>query len=164
MRAGVLLARSKHAWQLPERPAAPLCPSQPHCRRPGQLGRRRRLGEGPEGGGQRGSRHTAGRGGAGRGGGGGGGWTDQRAWCARTEKNPRPRTRCGPRIRTLVENGVKLRQRSLFVIVGDKGRDQVGGPAGSPALEWRLPRLNGAWLVAGVRVQTPRGPGRRGRR
>jgi hypothetical protein len=30
-----------------------------------------------------------------------------------------------PRIRTLVENGVKLRQRSLFVIVGDKGRDQV---------------------------------------
>lgn len=29
------------------------------------------------------------------------------------------------RIRTLVENGVKLRHRSLFVIVGDKGRDQV---------------------------------------
>jgi len=29
------------------------------------------------------------------------------------------------RIRTLVENGVKTRQRSLFVIVGDKGRDQV---------------------------------------
>lgn len=29
------------------------------------------------------------------------------------------------RIRTLVENGVKLHQRSLFVIVGDKGRDQV---------------------------------------
>eukprot|EP00891_Asterochloris_glomerata_P009605 jgi/Astpho2/9605/Aster-03877 len=29
------------------------------------------------------------------------------------------------RIRTLVENCVKLRQRSLFVIVGDKGRDQV---------------------------------------
>lgn len=33
------------------------------------------------------------------------------------------------RIRTLVENCVKLRQRSLFVIVGDKGRDQVTGPA-----------------------------------
>jgi hypothetical protein len=30
------------------------------------------------------------------------------------------------RIRTLVENGVKTRQRSMFVIVGDKGRDQVG--------------------------------------
>lgn len=29
------------------------------------------------------------------------------------------------RIRTLVENGVKLRQRSLFVIVGDRGRDQA---------------------------------------
>lgn len=29
------------------------------------------------------------------------------------------------RIRTLVENCVALRQRSLFVIVGDKGRDQV---------------------------------------
>jgi N-acetyltransferase 10 len=29
------------------------------------------------------------------------------------------------RIRTLVENGVKTRQRSMFVIVGDKGRDQV---------------------------------------
>ena len=29
------------------------------------------------------------------------------------------------RIRTLVENNVALKQRSLFVIVGDKGRDQV---------------------------------------
>ncbi len=29
------------------------------------------------------------------------------------------------RIRTLVENCVKLRQRGLFVIIGDKGRDQV---------------------------------------
>lgn len=29
------------------------------------------------------------------------------------------------RIRTLVENCVKLRQRSMFVIIGDKGRDQV---------------------------------------
>ncbi|CAI7767542.1 unnamed protein product, partial [Closterium sp. NIES-54] len=29
------------------------------------------------------------------------------------------------RIRTLVENGVKSRQRSMFVIVGDKGREQV---------------------------------------
>jgi N-acetyltransferase 10 len=29
------------------------------------------------------------------------------------------------RIRTLIENGVKMRHRSLFVIVGDKGRDQV---------------------------------------
>ena len=29
------------------------------------------------------------------------------------------------RIRTLVENCVKTRQRGLFVIIGDKGRDQV---------------------------------------
>ena len=29
------------------------------------------------------------------------------------------------RIRTLVENCVALRQRSLYVIVGDKGRDQI---------------------------------------
>jgi len=35
------------------------------------------------------------------------------------------RKKVDPRIRTLVENGVKLRQRSLFIIVGDKGRDQV---------------------------------------
>lgn len=35
------------------------------------------------------------------------------------------RKKVDQRIRTLVENGVKLHQRSLFVIVGDKGRDQV---------------------------------------
>ncbi|CAM6087692.1 unnamed protein product [Calypogeia fissa] len=35
------------------------------------------------------------------------------------------RKKVDSRIRTLVENGVKTRQRSLFVIVGDKGRDQV---------------------------------------
>lgn len=29
------------------------------------------------------------------------------------------------RIRTLIENGVKTRTRSLFVIVGDRGKDQV---------------------------------------
>ena len=35
------------------------------------------------------------------------------------------RKKVDPRIRTLVENGVKARQRSMFVIVGDKARDQV---------------------------------------
>jgi len=30
-----------------------------------------------------------------------------------------------PRVRTLVENGVTLRQRTMFVLVGDRGRDQV---------------------------------------
>jgi N-acetyltransferase 10 len=29
------------------------------------------------------------------------------------------------RIRVLIENGVKLGHRTLFAIVGDKGRDQV---------------------------------------
>lgn len=29
------------------------------------------------------------------------------------------------RIRTLIENGVASRQRSMFVVVGDRGRDQV---------------------------------------
>ena len=36
------------------------------------------------------------------------------------------RKKIDARIRTLVENCVKLRQRGLFIIVGDKGRDQVG--------------------------------------
>ena len=35
------------------------------------------------------------------------------------------RKKVDQRIRTVVENGVKLHQRSMFVIVGDKGRDQV---------------------------------------
>ena len=35
------------------------------------------------------------------------------------------RKKVDSRIRTLVENGVKSRHRSLFVIVGDKGRDRV---------------------------------------
>lgn len=35
------------------------------------------------------------------------------------------RKKVDSRIRTLVENCVKLRQRGMFVIIGDKGRDQV---------------------------------------
>ena len=30
------------------------------------------------------------------------------------------------RIRTLIENGVKLNQRTLMVVIGDNGKDQVG--------------------------------------
>ena len=30
-----------------------------------------------------------------------------------------------PRVRTLIENGTALRQRTMFVLVGDRGRDQV---------------------------------------
>lgn len=36
-----------------------------------------------------------------------------------------PLKKVDSRIKTLIENGVALRQRSLFVVVGDKGRDQV---------------------------------------
>lgn len=35
------------------------------------------------------------------------------------------RKKVDPRIRMMIENGVKSKQRSMFVIVGDKGRDQV---------------------------------------
>eukprot|EP00955_Chlamydomonas_euryale_P012795 138014-Chlamydomonas_euryale.AAC.9 len=35
------------------------------------------------------------------------------------------RKKIDARIRTLVENCVKLRQRGLFVVIGDKARDQV---------------------------------------
>ncbi len=35
------------------------------------------------------------------------------------------RKKIDARIRTLIENCVKLRQRGLMVIIGDKGRDQV---------------------------------------
>lgn len=35
------------------------------------------------------------------------------------------RKKIDSRIRTLIENGVHTRQRSMFVIVGDRGRDQV---------------------------------------
>lgn len=35
------------------------------------------------------------------------------------------RKKVDSRVRTLIENGVKLSQRSLVVLVGDKGRDQV---------------------------------------
>lgn len=35
------------------------------------------------------------------------------------------RKKIDARIRTMVENCVKLRQRGLFVIIGDKAREQV---------------------------------------
>jgi N-acetyltransferase 10 len=35
------------------------------------------------------------------------------------------RKKVDSRIRTLVENCVRLRQRAMLVIIGDKGRDQV---------------------------------------
>ena len=38
------------------------------------------------------------------------------------------------RVRVLIENGVALRHRTMFVIVGDKGRDQVSVSCSSSAL------------------------------
>eukprot|EP00976_Prorocentrum_cordatum_P112231 1195500-Prorocentrum_minimum.AAC.12 len=38
------------------------------------------------------------------------------------------------RVRTLIENGIKTRHRSIVVIVGDKGRDQVGHPLIPPCM------------------------------
>lgn len=35
------------------------------------------------------------------------------------------RKKVDDRIRTMIENGVKARHRSMFVIIGDKSRDQV---------------------------------------
>ncbi|KAG6595095.1 RNA cytidine acetyltransferase 2, partial [Cucurbita argyrosperma subsp. sororia] len=35
------------------------------------------------------------------------------------------RKKVDERIRTLIENGVKSRYRSMFVIIGDKSRDQI---------------------------------------
>uniref|UniRef100_A0A2C9UWN6 TmcA/NAT10 N-terminal domain-containing protein n=1 Tax=Manihot esculenta TaxID=3983 RepID=A0A2C9UWN6_MANES len=35
------------------------------------------------------------------------------------------RKKVDERIRTLIQNGVKLRHRSMFVIIGDKSRDQI---------------------------------------
>ena len=35
------------------------------------------------------------------------------------------RKKVDERIRTLIENGVKTRHRSIFVIIGDKSRDQA---------------------------------------
>jgi N-acetyltransferase 10 len=36
-----------------------------------------------------------------------------------------PKKKVDERIRTLIENGVKTRNRSFFVIVGDRGKDQA---------------------------------------
>ncbi|CAK9328059.1 unnamed protein product [Citrullus colocynthis] len=35
------------------------------------------------------------------------------------------RKKVDDRIRTLIQNGANARHRSLFVVIGDKGRDQV---------------------------------------
>ena len=66
------------------------------------------------------------------------------------------RKKVDQRIRTLVENGVKLHQRSMFVIVGDRGRD--------PARRERLPcgrgaerRNSAAFLLRGTRADSRRG-------
>jgi len=44
---------------------------------------------------------------------------------AKESKKKRMKKKIDSRIKTLIENGVTSNHRSLFVIVGDKGRDQV---------------------------------------
>ena len=36
-----------------------------------------------------------------------------------------PRKKVDERVRTLIENGVKTNTRSFFVLVGDRGKDQI---------------------------------------
>lgn len=36
------------------------------------------------------------------------------------------------RVKTLIENGIQLHERSLIVLVGDRGRDQVEPPPFPP--------------------------------
>ena len=36
-----------------------------------------------------------------------------------------PKKKIDSRVRTLIENGIKQRHRTMFVLVGDKGREQV---------------------------------------
>ena len=63
------------------------------------------------------------------------------------------RKKVDSRIRTLVENCVKLGQRSLFVIVGDKGRDQVRPVARLPScLPARPPARLHACCMPGTAV------------
>ena len=46
------------------------------------------------------------------------------------------------RIRVLIENGIQLNHRSLIVVVGDKGRDQVLSP---PAMSLISPFPTGCY-------------------
>lgn len=52
------------------------------------------------------------------------------------------RKKVDPRIRMMIENGVKSKQRTMFVIVGDKGRDQV--------ISWRIAAENDicSWIFS----------------
>lgn len=40
------------------------------------------------------------------------------------------------RIRVMIENGVKLGHRSMFIIVGDKARDQVSSLLNKSFCNW----------------------------
>lgn len=51
-----------------------------------------------------------------------------------------PRKKVDPRIKTLIENGVKTRHRSFLVLVGDRGRDQVRMRRGAAAVRPTLRR------------------------
>ena len=42
------------------------------------------------------------------------------------------------RIRVMIENGVKLGHRTLFILVGDKGRDQVNKFTETMLILWKI--------------------------
>jgi hypothetical protein len=67
------------------------------------------------------------------------------------------RKKVDQRIRTLVENSVKLHQRSMFVIVGDRGRDQAR-PRPACALHAARPCAAGACCAARRAAAQCRGP------
>lgn len=54
------------------------------------------------------------------------------------------------RIRVMIENGVKLGHRTMFLLVGDKSRDQVRKRVLIHQLEYnsRPPALSGLWLTS----------------
>jgi hypothetical protein len=43
-----------------------------------------------------------------------------------------PKKKVDSRVRTLIENGIKQRHRTMFVLVGDRGREQVIATKSSP--------------------------------
>jgi len=56
-------------------------------------------------------------------------WVQGAQACGQTRRRQSTSETCGKkvdsRVRTLIENGVQLGHRTLIVLVGDRGRDQV---------------------------------------
>ncbi len=59
------------------------------------------------------------------------------------------RKKIDKRIRTLIENGIKNRERTMFVLVGDKGKDQVPPKVSTHLINISKSRLRFFRLVIG---------------